>query len=399
VPVSPIDARSRPRNTGVDRLRMLRPAPSLLLADVVLATVLIFMPGQTAQARDGVSVSIRVLGQGAVETVDGSLVCERRCTVAYRRGKRLALVARSSSQEFAFDHWAGGCVGAAERCPAILDEPLHVTATFQRLRGGIKLLVGGRGDISSEPPGIACGVSGGQCEAEFGLGATIQLIATPAPGAEFYGWGDGCQRTRPTSCRLTVGYWSELSATFRTSARPAVSQSLNVVNPGIAHVTSDPPAINCRPDCSASFAPNAVVRLLGRGVTRWQDGCVGLGSLCTLVLDSPTDVTVESPLEQQPPPPPPQSKRSYGLEVSVSIPGYGVVTGGGIRCGAPSSRASDCRRLFRYRARVTLRASAKARRRFEGWSGFCVGTKLTCEVPMTVNKWVAARFGSRRGRE
>jgi hypothetical protein len=380
---------------------MLRSAPLLRLMGVSLvAAVLSLVPGERAEARETVRLSIQVAGEGTVSSTEGSLVCERRCAVAYRRGKALVLVAKSFENS-RFHRWAGDCVGVAERCAIALDRRGSVSARFERLPTRIALLVSGPGNVSSEPAGLACGASSGTCEAEFGWGETIRLIAGPLSGAELYSWGDGCQRTSATTCELIVRPHAVVSATFRTGARPSMQQALTVDNPGVAHVKSDPPGIDCRPDCSASFPPSAVVRLQGSGVTRWRGACVGLGSVCTVVLDTPTNVAVESPPigpPPPPPPPPPQGARSYGLEVSVSMPGYGVVTGGGIRCGAKTSRPSDCRRLFRERERVTLRAVPGKRRRFDGWSGFCGGKKLTCPIGMTVNKWVAARFRSRRAR-
>lgn len=379
---------------------MLRSASLLRLVGVSLVAVLSFLPGERAEARETVGLSIRVAGDGTVSSTEGSLVCERRCRVAYRRGKALVLVAKSFENS-RFDRWEGDCVGVAERCAIALDRRGSVSARFERLRTRVALLVGGPGSVSSEPSGLGCGATSDVCKADFGWGDTIRLIAAPMLGAELYSWGDGCQRTSATTCELVVRPDADVSATFRTGAQPSTQQALTVSNPGVAHVRSDPPGIDCRPDCAASFPPRAVVRLHGSEVTRWRWACVGIGSVCTVVLDTPKNVAVESPPigpPPPPPPPPPSPKRSYGLEVSVSIPGYGVVTGGGIRCGARTSRPSDCRRLFRERERVSLRAAPSKKRRFDGWSGFCDGKKLTCPIPMTANKWVTARFRSKRGR-
>jgi Divergent InlB B-repeat domain len=380
-------------------MRMLRSVPLLRLVGLSLVAVLSLAPGERAEARETVRLSIQVAGDGTVSSTDGSLVCKRRCTVAYRRGKALVLVAKHFENS-RFDRWEGDCVGVAERCAIALDRRGSVSATFVRLRARVALLIGGPGSVSSEPSGLGCGASSGACEADFVRGDTIRLIAAPMFGAELYSWGDGCLQTSATTCELVVRPDAVASATFRTGARPSTQQALTVENPGVAHVRSDPPGIDCRPDCSASFPPNAVVRLHGSRVTRWRGACVGLGSVCTVVLDTPMNVAVESP-PIGPPPPPPQPqppRRSYGLEVSVSIPGYGVVTGGGIRCGARTSRPSDCKGLFPGRERVTLRAVPNKKRRFDGWSGFCGGKTLTCQISMITNKWVAARFRSRRGR-
>ena len=209
---------------------MLRAGSLLRLVGVSLVAVLSFLPGGRAEARETVRLSIQVAGDGTVSSTEGSLICERRCTVAYLRGKTLVLVAKSL-ENFRFDRWEGDCVGVAERCAIALDRRGRVSARFERLRTRVQLLVGGPGSVSSEPSGLGCGASSDACVADFGWGDTIRLIAAPMVGAELYSWGDGCQRTSATTCELVVRPDTVVSATFRIGAQPSTQQALTVANP------------------------------------------------------------------------------------------------------------------------------------------------------------------------
>ena len=146
---------------------MLRSGSLLRLVGVSLVAALSFLPGERAEARETVRLSIQVAGDGTVSSTDGSLVCERRCTVAYRLGKSLVLVGKSFKNS-RFTRWERDCVGVAERCAIALDRRGSVSARFERLRTRVQLLVGGPGSVSSEPSGLACGASSGTCEADFG---------------------------------------------------------------------------------------------------------------------------------------------------------------------------------------------------------------------------------------
>jgi len=76
------------------------------------------------------------------------------------------------------------------------------------------------------------------------------------------------------------------------------------------------------------------------------------------------------------------------LSVSKSGSGQGSVTSNpvGINCG------TDCNEPYDAGTSVTLTAASDANSTFEGWSGACGGTSLTCTVFMNGNKTVTATF-------
>ena len=72
--------------------------------------------------------------------------------------------------------------------------------------------------------------------------------------------------------------------------------------------------------------------------------------------------------------------------LSVTSGGPGRITARGIDC------PGDCTESFPHGTEVTLTASHDATALFEGWTGACSGTALTCTVPMTAAKSVGASF-------
>ncbi len=80
---------------------------------------------------------------------------------------------------------AGACVREGSDPPA---------PKFQLAVAGVP---GGR--VTSEPPGISCGVA---CAAHFARGTVVTLRALPMDGAEMAGWGGACRGR--SLCTLSV---------------------------------------------------------------------------------------------------------------------------------------------------------------------------------------------------
>jgi hypothetical protein len=57
----------------------------------------------------------------------------------------------------------------------------------------------GSGSVSSSPEGLSCTLAeGGICQANFPVGNTVTLTATPEPLSAFAGWVEGCESTSTT---------------------------------------------------------------------------------------------------------------------------------------------------------------------------------------------------------
>jgi hypothetical protein len=61
----------------------------------------------------------------------------------------------------------------------------------------------GYGTIVSDPPGIDC-TSGNGCSANFAIGATVILTATPAASSTFGGWSANCLPSAVATCTVVV---------------------------------------------------------------------------------------------------------------------------------------------------------------------------------------------------
>jgi len=77
--------------------------------------------------------------------------------------------------------------------------------------------VQGRGEITSEPPGITC-TEGEDCRNPFPSGTTLTLLATPGHKKwQFVGWGGDCSGTE--SCTVQLMADQIVTATFTTGTK------------------------------------------------------------------------------------------------------------------------------------------------------------------------------------
>ena len=358
----------------------MRSALPLRLIVFGLATVaLTAVVGASAQPAAKPKLRVSTDRNGTLTSRDGRIFCGSRCSARYRRGAVVSLQA-TPNRFFAFDQWAGGCVGTSPACFVVVDASKTVSATFVRTTATLSLAVSGPGTVVSTPPGISCGENGELCSAEFPAGTAVTLTPAPTSQGLFGLWTGPCAGVGQRPCNLVVDGNVEVLAAFR-HRDPDPDQPLLTVVPEGVKVTSEPSGIDCPPTCQVEFPSGTVVTLRG-GVSKWNGLCVGSLGACVIILDNSDGVGTGGP----PPPPPP---RQFGINVSVSGPG--MVTGqGGIRCGRTT--LFDCEGLFAEGATIVLRASPGRRGRFVFWRGFCTGKKKTCSLRVTAPKTVQALF-------
>jgi hypothetical protein len=78
----------------------------------------------------------------------------------------------------------------------------------------LTVVVAGSGKVTSNPPGIDCGLGSFTCEAMYENGTVVTLTATPAAGARFDHWQNGCKGTSP-SCAVTMNNNKQVKAVFK----------------------------------------------------------------------------------------------------------------------------------------------------------------------------------------
>lgn len=134
---------------------------------------------------------------------------------------RIARVARTLRRVVA---WTWITTGALLTASPVVAQPAQESGKAPITRGEsrVQVTVTGQGGVTTSPPGLDCG---SVCRMRFPTGTTLRLVATPAPGHRFAGWGGSCSGR--SECALLVGEAAaHVGATFlplpagRFAARP-----------------------------------------------------------------------------------------------------------------------------------------------------------------------------------
>jgi hypothetical protein len=235
-----------------------------------------------------VKVSLMGTGAGTIVSEPDVLSCPGACTATIPEGTQLTLTALPDDASV-FGGWGGACVGL-QRCTVTATAHTTISATFQL---GTRLSVTrtgeGMGTVTSNPPGISCGVDCGEAVLP---GTLVELTATAASGTTFVGWSGGACTGRGT-CSLIVNASQSVTAEF---AR--ISYSVDVMKMGTATgtVRSVPAGIDCGGDCSESYPFGTQITLIatpnaGAYFAGWGGlACTGTRD-CTLTVNGSTAVT------------------------------------------------------------------------------------------------------------
>jgi hypothetical protein len=120
------------------------------------------------------------------------------------------------------------------------------------------------------------------CTLDVDQGASVTLVAAPAPATRFLGWSGAC--TGAGACTLTMNAATSVSARFGTA-----SFRLTVSVAGKGKVVSSPSGVACPGRCSAVFKAGTTVRLRSKPDTGfrfvgWTGTCRGT-SACLVPVD------------------------------------------------------------------------------------------------------------------
>jgi hypothetical protein len=161
-----------------------------------------------------------------------------------------------------------------------LDAPQHLlSVSFGRSTG--------RGQVTSDQPGIACPPA---CSRPWDEGSQVTLSATPSDGSRFVGWSGACSSD---PCTVMVNADETAVALF------AAQVHLNVVvrrSPGAeGTVTSVPAGIACPPACTTTLDKGSRVRLFATprahsAFTGWSGACRSR-SICAVTAGRASTVT------------------------------------------------------------------------------------------------------------
>jgi hypothetical protein len=89
----------------------------------------------------------------------------------------------------------------------------------------LTVAVNGAGTVVGSPAGIDCGTD---CSQDYEAGTAVTLVAHPAPGFLFAGWGGACAGTAP--CEITMDAPKDVTATFVPGGSITVVKEANPVD-------------------------------------------------------------------------------------------------------------------------------------------------------------------------
>jgi hypothetical protein len=283
-----------------------------------------------------------------------------------------------------FIRWELDCAGAGANpvCNLNVFGAHFVRAIFSGPRN-LRVNVIGNGSVGSVPLGIDCGPgTPNDCDQMYPYNQGVVLTPNPGPNATFTGWTD-CDQPNvplPNQCTMVMDADKNVTATFVTR----FALNVDKTGTGTGTVTSNPPGINCGPDCDELYNAGTVVNLTATpDPPATFDGWAPDEPDCTdgqVTMNANKNCTAafNLPVVQ------------FTLTVQIAGTGSGKVTSvpAGINCG--SGTPNDCAEAYNQGANVTLTPTADAGSGFTGWTGDpdCADGQVT----MNANKTCAANF-------
>lgn len=336
-----------------------------------------------------------VTGKGVVTGSTGQISCSAvetdYCSDTYVSGKLVTLTAAPSFEQ-RFIGWGGACSGTALTCTVTMSAARSVTAEFGPIQKSLVTTVtSGTGTIDWSVADRSCAT---ECSADFDIHYRITLVAKPAAGQVFDGWGGACSGTA-TTCTVTLDEDVRLTAAFKAAPAPAAPTPVQEPAPkpaptrpkvtltasveGKGSVRSSVPGISCGADCTEQVPSGQRVTLTatprpGYRFAGWGGSCSGTATTCIVTMYKVKSVVARF--------------------VPDTLPLRGVVTGSGQIASKPAGLQcpDSCTAAPARGALVTLTAVPGPGQKFTGWSGDCAGSELTCTVTMDKAKTVRARF-------
>jgi hypothetical protein len=240
-------------------------------------------------------VRLTVGGPGTIVSEPQGLACGAtadKCTGSFGEGTTIRLIATPDS---ALETWGGACSGrVSDTCTFVVGPANEASATFRPAApapgaDSLTVTLFSRGDVASDPPGIACPPT---CNASFPEG-TVVTLRTPVP----YEWRGACVGNGATCTLVLDGALSVLAVRPPNPEPPRVGLNVSVSGRGV--VTGDD--IHCGGatgtllDCEALFVKGSTVVL--RAVRPrdgrfhgWGGFCQGKDPVCTVLVSAPKTV-------------------------------------------------------------------------------------------------------------
>jgi len=337
------------------------------------------------------TLTVNATTGGTITSNPAGIDCGATCEGRFAHNDNVTLSVALDPQ-YTVSSWTGAAsCGTSTSCIVLMDVNKTITPVIE----GVNVLSvskSGNGRVTTVDGFIDCGVD---CTHGYALSPTsssviTELSATADAGWFFSSWGGSCTGQLNTTCTLNMNGSQSARANFILSQK-----TLTVMPNSNINVTSVPGSINCRlvgDVCSTMQDYGTSVTLTanaqpGQNFVAWGGDCAfaGVGSTCTLSLDSDKTVSTESTAQPR--------------TLTVNNTGGGRIYSWSpgaqdefINCGA------DCSEPFGQNTTVGLRAEAQAGWAFSGWDGAgCDSTSgplndLNCNLTMTTDRTITTSF-------
>ncbi len=191
-------------------------------------------------------------GSGTVVSAPAGIECGTVCTAELDEGSLVTLTATPGARS-RLAGWSGcDSEPGPGSCAVTMSAARAVTASFaavpdpppppppgQRILSVYPANVGAYGGtVVSAPAGIECGAA---CAGLFGQGTTVTLVARPAAGSAFLGWG-GCDSAAGERCAVTLGTDKSVVAAFGPGSPGPLRLRVLAVERGSAKLEVQVPA-------------------------------------------------------------------------------------------------------------------------------------------------------------
>lgn len=196
-----------------------QPCPGLGSCTMLLSADREVSAGFEEPVQRALTVSETGSGEGGVSSEPAGISCPGACAEHFNQGRLVTLTATPGPHS-RFAGWSGpDCdESTALTCKVAMSSAKAIMAGFEpvpQLSLSVAESGTGQGTVTSFPAGISCP---GSCSANFDQGATVHLLAAPAPGSGFGGFGGGgCSGTSPI-CVLTMSSAGTVTAEFTGAA-------------------------------------------------------------------------------------------------------------------------------------------------------------------------------------
>jgi hypothetical protein len=344
-------------------------------------------------------------GSGTVESTPAGINCGGTCTAAFEEESTVTL-SQTPASGSEFRGWSGACSGTGT-CEVTMTEAKSVTALFANAKQVLTITKapavqsgGGNGTVTSKPKGIKCAAACSVAKAAFYKGASVELTAKPAGESTFTGWS-GCDTEAEGKCVVTMSQAKSITATFGNVSKPiAEAQPLTALKAGTGEGTVKAAGLACEAACTetkalyqgeitspkvkpAKIAILTATAAYGSSFTGWSGCKAEPEGNCEVEMKEAHSVTATFAAK---------APKTLTITKNAYSAGTGTVSSKpkGLKCATTCTTQAM---TVPQGEKVLLTEKPASGMEFEGWEGGgCSGTSPTCEVTVSADTSVKAKF-------